>query len=451
MARDRDDSSSVPGAMASVRPNVASLLALHVQLDGSQWLTSGELQGMQLRQLGHVVRHANSTVPFHQQRFAAAGINVQADLSRELFERLPIMTRSDVQSQGEALRSGAMPPGHGYTVRGETSGSTGRPITYWGTGLTQLYWNACTLRDHRWHRRDFSAKLAAIRKDMSEALRPSWGPPADLVFQTGSCATLNLATDLDAQLDWLQRQAPAYLITAAYNLYWLARRALQRGLKLPSLREVRAYGGALPADARAVFREAWNVPLVDVYTAEEVGYIALQCPDHEHYHVQSENVIVEILDDSGQPCRPGEIGRVVLTTLHNFAMPLIRYEIGDYAESGAPCSCGRALPVISRILGRQRNILTLPDGRQRWPSFPSEKWSHAAPVRQIQLVQTSRDHIEIRVVAERTLQNGEREKLIGALQGCLGHTFAMEIVEVAKIPRSASYKFEDFISEIATP
>jgi len=360
------------------------------------------------------------------------------------------MNRSDVQILGEALLSSKVPAGHGRITKGETSGSTGTPITYYGTELTQFFWDACTLRDHFWHGRDVTAKLAAVRKNMKDAVLPSWGPPVDILFRTGPAATLDINSDLDAQLEWLQVQAPAYLITAAHNLYWLARRSLERGIVLPNLRQVRSFGGVFPDDARRVIREAWNVPLVDVYTAEEVGYIALQCPECEHFHVQSENLIFEILDESGEPCQPGDIGRIVLTTLHNFAMPLVRYDIGDYAEAGAPCACGRGLPVITRILGRQRNLLTLPNGRRHWPSFPSEKWSHAGPIRQLQLVQQSLDHIEVRVVAERVLNEGEKVKLVSALQNCLGHPFNMSVRELADIPRAASHKFEDFISEVVS-
>ena len=128
-------------------------------------------------------------------------------------------------------------------------------------------------------------------------------------------------------------------------------------MRLPGLREVRTLGEASTPDLRALCREAWGVPLVDVYSAEEVGYIALQCPEHEHYHVQAESVLVEILDERGAPAPPGETGRVVVTDLHNFAMPLVRYEIGDYAEVGEPCACGRGLPVLRRIVGRVRNML----------------------------------------------------------------------------------------------
>ena len=123
-------------------------------------------------------------------------------------------------------------------------------------------------------------------------------------------------------------------------------------------------------ELRAACRDLWGVPLHDVYSANELGYIALQCPESEQYHVMSECALVEVIDGDGRPCRPGETGRLVLSSLHNYAMPLLRYEIGDYAEVGDQCPCGRGLPLLNRIAGRERNMLVLPDGRQHWPTCP---------------------------------------------------------------------------------
>ena len=424
-------------------------LAILFQLEQSQWWPPHLLEQHQLSQFGLVLRHAWNTMPFWRERLAAHGCEPRGAVTRDWLARLPILSRSDVQAGGESLLCRNVPPQHGRVVSGETSGSTGRPIHYFGTELTQFFWRTGTLRDHSWHSRDLRGKLAAIRPKMLQAELPGWGPSSDAVFRTGKCVTYPIGTDLDTQLDWLQREAPDYLLSNAYNVYWLARRSIERGIALAGLREARCYGGTFPEDAGETVRRAWGVALTDVYTAEEVGYIALQCPEHRQYHVQSENLIVEILDDRGEPCPPGAIGRVVLTTLHNFAMPLIRYDIGDYAEAGAPCRCGRGLPAMARVLGRQRNILTLPDGRRRWPSFPSSKWSHIAPVRQLQLTQKSPQRILVRFVADRELAQQESEELLGALRHCLGHPFAMEFERVPEIPRSASYKFEDFVSEIA--
>ena len=442
--------SSLPGAVWPAIPGQesAGLLALQFQLEQSQWLAPQRLRELQFRQLEALLRHAHDTVPYHRERWRGLYDPGRA-LAPDGYSRVPLMNRRDIQSQGEKLLSQRVPAEHGRVMKGETSGSTGSPITFYSTDLSQFYWNGCTLRDHFWHRRDFSGKLAVIRKGVPQATLPSWGLPMELVFQTGPGATLDLGADIDTQLEWLQREQPDYLLSYPSNIAELARCSIEQGIRLARLREVRAIGEAMAPQTRKLCREAWDVPLTDAYSSQEAGYLALQCPGHEHYHVQSESVMLEILDEQGAACAPGETGRVVLTTLHNFAMPLIRYEIGDYAEAGAPCPCGRGLPVITRILGRQRNMLTLPDGRRRWPSFPSEKWSYAAPVRQLQIIQRTRERIEIRVVPERALSDGERARFIGAMQDCLGHAFILDLREVAEIPRSASLKYEDFISEIA--
>ena len=142
---------------------------------------------------------------------------------------------------------------------------------------------------------------------------------------------------------------------------------------------------------------------------------------------------------------------MVLTPLHSFAAPLLRYEIFDRAVVGGPCVCGRGLPVLTAILGRERNLLTLPNGRRVWPSFPSAAWTHVAPIRQIQMVQRSLQDIEVRCVVERDLEPAERDALSAALVGALGHPFRFAILRVDAIERGPSGKYEDFRSELGRP
>jgi phenylacetate-CoA ligase len=211
---------------------------------------------------------------------------------------------------------------------------------------------------------------------------------------------------------------------------------------------VRTYGEICSEEVRKVSEEAWGTEVKDLYSTQEVGYIALQCPDHTHYHVQSESVFVEVLDENAQPVLPGCIGRVVVTPLHNFTMPLIRYVIGDYAEVGKPCSCGRGLPVLNKILGRKRNMLILPDGRQFWPSFPSEAWSMDGKVLQLQLVQKNTDLIVARIVAVEKLTEKEEQTFVSNLCERFSYPFVITIEYVSDIARSAGGKHEDFMSEI---
>jgi phenylacetate-CoA ligase len=161
-------------------------------------------------------------------------------------------------------------------------------------------------------------------------------------------------------------------------------------------------------------------------------------------------VVVEVLREDGTPCQPGEVGRVVVTSLHNFAMPLIRYEILDYAELGAPCPCGRSLPVLKRILGRTRNLLTLPDGSRYMPKTTGAtvQASQVAPVEQIQVIQHSVELVEIKLAVARPLHPAEEQQVIGIFQEALGHPFTIQLTRVDHIPRSAGGKFEDFISHV---
>ncbi|MCP5297083.1 MAG: phenylacetate--CoA ligase family protein [Zoogloeaceae bacterium] len=424
----------------------AHLQALLFQMERSQWLPEESLRERQFGQLKLLLRHACSTVPHYAEMLR--GIDTDG-FDRDSFSALPLLTRKTLQSGFESLQSTAVPSGHGAVVQGQSSGSTGMPVRFLQTAVTQFFWNALTVREHLWQQRDFSGKLAAIRIKMKEGSWPDWGLPVAALFRTGPGATLNVRTDVERQLAWLVREDPDYLITHASNLHALAELSLKQGVRLPRLRQARTYSEALRPDLRETVRAAWGVQIADGYSCEEAGNIALQCPRHEHYHIQSENLLVEILDEAGRPCAPGETGRVVITTLHNFAMPLIRYELGDYAEVGEPCECGRGLPVLTRILGRRRNMVVLPDGRRHWPSMPSTMWHAVAPIEQFQVTQTGIGSLEVKYVMGRPLSQEEIAGLEQALAERFSHAFDIVWQRVDAIERGQGGKYEDFISLLA--
>jgi phenylacetate-CoA ligase len=345
--------SALPGVAwpAITGPQEATALALQYQLERSQWLSPADLRALQLRQLDALVRHAWLTVPFYRWQWHGSYRSADA-LDHERFERLPLLTRESLQHEFEELRSKAPPAAHGAISDSRTAGTTGRPVRALKTALTHLWWQVLMLRDHLWRRRDFDGTLASIRAGLEEREAQGWEPVTRMLAATGRSVALGLPASVDAQLEWLRRHAPDYLQTSPANAAALARASIEHGIRFPALREVRTSGEPVSAETRALCREAWGVPVTDLYGADEAGCIALQCPAHEHYHVQSESVLVEVLDAKDRSCSPGMVGRVVVTTLQNFAMPLVRYDIGDLAEVGDPCPCGRGLPVLRRIAGR---------------------------------------------------------------------------------------------------
>jgi phenylacetate-CoA ligase len=425
-----------------------SLLALQFQLEQSQWYAAGRLRQLQLGQLRQLLQHAAGTVPFYRKCFATAGFDPAA-LTPESFARLPLLTRHDIRNSGAALISGSPPADHGRTLEFHSGGSTGEPVKTFGNELTHFFWGALQLRDHLWQRRDVSGTFAVIRTRITEARQPDWGPPVSTVYESGPSFLIDIGRDVREQLARVREIDPDYLMTHPTNLRALAAESLAQRAPLPALRQVITFGEALPPALRALVRDAWGVELKDVYSAEEVGYIALQCPEHPHYHVQSENLLVEVLDDDGRPCTPGEIGRVVVTTLHNFTMPLIRYVLGDYAEVGGACACSRGLPVLTRVMGRSRNMVRLPDGSRHWPTFSPEEWVHIAPARQFQVAQVGREEIELRLVLDRPLAAAQEQQLAATFRRLLRHPFHVSVRRVAHITASTRHKFEDFVCELA--
>lgn len=437
----------------------AALLAMQFQLERSQWWPPETLRAQQFRQLSALLRHAMATVPYYHRRFADLKLDLTRgpvrDIDEELWSRIPHLTRRDIQEAGDGLTSDKVPASHGKVATISTSGSTGMPVTTKSTHLTQFFWLSFTLREQLWHQFDLTAKLAAIRFGRgNQAAYPKgasmkgWGPATDAVFATGSACLLSITTPVDQQMEWLQRQDPQYLITYPSNLAALLAYCRDKKLQLPGLRLVETLAEILHPDVRAACREVWGVKVVDMYSSQEVGYMALQCPEHEHYHVQCENVLLEVLDEEGRPCRPGETGRVVVSSLHNYATPLIRYSVGDYAVVGEPCSCGRGLPVLKRVLGRARNMLTLPSGGQMWPYFGGDTFASVAPVSQYQIVQTSPTALEVKVVPTRDLTPDDEGRIREVIEGEVGKGFTISFSYHREIGRSKGGKFEDFRSEI---
>ena len=427
----------------------AAVLALQYQLEQSQWWPPETLVEHQLRQLELLLVHTARTVPFYRGRLdALAGLG-RGELTMDAWRRLPVLRRTDIQEAGAALVSRRLPRDHGQSVEVSTSGSTGRPITVKGTAVTGLFFRALSLRYHLWHGRDFSGRTAKIArlnpsaaKDEAGHKRATWVPG----YPSGPFVEFDVSRPVAEQLAWLEAENPAHLVTYPSNLLSLLRHCEKKEVRLPALRGVATLGEVLEPEVRAACERVWGVPVGDSYSAQEVGIIALQCPESPHYHVQSESVLAEILDGDGKPCAPGGTGRLVVTDLHNFAMPLIRYEIGDYAEVGEACSCGRGLPVLNRIVGRTRNMLTLPTGDKIWPSFPENQMMPIAPIRQFQIVQLSLEKVSARFAIARALTEDEEQRLKEFLIGCLGHSFELDLVYVDEIPRPAGGKYEDFVS-----
>ena len=268
--------------------------------------------------------------------------------------------------------------------------------------------------------------------------------PVEVLYSSGPASAIHIAQPIAAIARWLQAFDPHYLLVSPT----VAAAVLEQlGERPPALEEVRFAFEPVPAELERTLELRWGVRCSDLYSAGEVGHIAFRCREQARLHVQSENVLVELLDDDDQPTPPGMLGRVIVTSLHNFATPLVRYELGDYASSGDACACGRSSPVLAEVRGRVRHLARRPDGTTYWP-VALKRIGAVAAVRQCQYVQTGLDAIEIRLVLERPLTLQEADRVCELARLALGYPYRIELVPVASLPPGPGGKFEEFLSAL---
>jgi len=431
----------------------ATLAALAHHLEVSQWIPREHLERLQLAQLASLAAHCERHSPHFRLRLRENDLR-PADLGEPGgLARLAPLTRRRIQRAGGHLFCVEVPEGHSPLAEGNTSGSTGEPVKVKRTAISRMHWYAMTLREHFWFGRDFREPLTAIRANLRDYEEiDTWGAPVSLLFPSARSQGIPIRTPIAEQADLLERFRPGSLIVLPGNLAALTDEFRRRGRKLPGLMHIRSLGETLTPFVREAAREWFGARVEDNYSSQEVGNIAVECPDSDLYHVMAETLLVEVVDDAGRACQEGEIGRVLISDLSNFASPLIRYEIGDYAEVGPPCPCGRGLPTLRRIVGRARNLIVKPDGTRHWPMVGFARFREVAPVSQYQLIQESPLMIEVRLVCERPPTPAEEDALRDVILSALGFPFALRLSYFPdRIPPSASGKYEEFICRVPAP
>jgi len=429
----------------------AAIAALVAGLQASERLPLAAIEAGQGEQLARLAAHHVRHSPAFRARLAAAGVAPETLASVARLRVLPPLSRQQLQAAGQGFFAAQVPGGHEPVGEVTTSGSTGEPVKLKKTAVGRLFWAACTIRDHLWHGRDFAGRMTSIRPYNPHVEMEDWGFPVANLFATGKAQAMPGTTGIEEQIVAIDHFQPQHLLCFPSNLKALADRWAARPEGRPaSLRHVRTVGEMLSLDLRAHLARVLGLPIEDNYSSQEAGIIALQCPVGELYHSMAESLVVEVLDEQGRACAEGEVGRVVVTDLHNFAAPLFRYEIGDYAEVGGACSCGRTLPTLRRVLGRRRNLLMKADGSRFLPRAGFETFDEIAPIQQYQVIQHALDDIEFKLVSAEMLSPAQADALAATLRQALGGYVGRIRVEQSRerLPESRAGKFEDFICKV---
>jgi len=368
-------------------------------------------------------------IPFYRERFNSV-MPRPGDL-----ERLPVLLRAEVPVLSNAVQAMHGSRG-GLVVTNRTSGSTGMPVVFCFDARHQASRFAARaryLRENGWNPLQRSAWLMSTNMDSTDA----WFIKHANLFGAKFASHIG---DLEQQAEWLREHDPFYLYAFPANLDGLARVFEARRWRLKSLRKIFSGSEVLEDSLRERARRVFGVDVRDNYGSTE-AFLAWECPSGR-YHVNSEHVFLEIVDESGHPASPGVMGRVLVTTLQNHLMPLVRYEIGDYAVAvEGSCRCGRTLPLIGQILGRAVNLFI--DGRGNrfvpWPLF--RPLGNRTWITQFQVVQRGIGRYLVSFVSNRDLSLSDTAEIGRHFDAITGGPTTIEFERLEQLRRAPSGKF----------
>jgi phenylacetate-coenzyme A ligase PaaK-like adenylate-forming protein len=421
-----------------------------ITLRETQFATAQAFGAYQLDLLEKIVRHAHDQVPFHRDRLAPLFRGER--FLTDNWHDVPLMTRDDIRAQGPALYAPPDPSPSGKFVEDTTTGTTDMPLHYRQSDFVVIASQCQTERMLEVHGIDRTAHKAIIRVGPDKAPYPLGrsGTGWNLTFPWARTSELDIRTTIANQAEWLLRRRPKYLMTYSSNAAAIARTLAAQGAKL-DLAAVLTVGETVTEESREEVKRGFGCPIIDSYGSMEAGYLAFQCPAGGGYHLCAESTLVEVVDVDGMPAPAGSLGRVVLTSLYNYAMPFIRYAIGDYAVAAeGPCACGRTLPRLASIAGRSRNVFTFADGSQRAPWNWRTVLLKRFRARELQIVQTALDVIELRYVPLEGIAPPDAAWIAALGKEMIHPAVTMKAVAVEQIPRAPSGKIEDCIS-LVTP
>jgi phenylacetate-CoA ligase len=411
---------------------VAARLAVAMR---SQWWSAQRIRAHQNHALIRMMRHAASNVPFYQR----LDLNAGTILSAADIRRFPVITKRDVQRSPESFLAAGIAPAELHSSR--TSGSSGQPMT--------------TYFDHRaWLLTKYVLKMRRIvatagvpllkrvliisgeapeRLDASLASAPSG---FGVIF---SQKRLSVHTPPEQNIAALARYRPHAIYAFPSYLIELIATAERLTLALPKIETLYTSSEVLTHAARQRIESSFCGRLYDVYGSTEFKEVASQC-HHGRYHLNFESVYVD-----AQP--PGVPAPVVLSTLCDFAMPLLRFDIGDHATFGADaCPCGRASAHMLEFTGRESDMITLPSRRRVSRCVLTNVMDSEESILQYRIVQSQADAFRLDVVVRTPGQSGHwRARVCAELARLVGEPVGFTVREIDELERAPSGKRSVFI------
>ncbi|RLJ65140.1 phenylacetate--CoA ligase family protein [Sulfurisoma sediminicola] len=406
--------------------------ALLDELLRNQTLTREQLLHKQREDLAAIIVFAAANSDFYAAHLA--GRNAIADL--------PILTKDDVARHRDALL--VRGPARAGALLGYTGGSTGQPLAFWWDRTKHELMRAGMMRSYMgsgWRPGERIVNFWGAAQDIrGGGLRRRYG-----AWVSGETTLAAREFDEGRLAQWaafIQAYGPVLLQGYASILAALAHHMLRRRIAPPAtLRGIYSTAEVLTDEQREAMERAFGCKVFNQYGSREIPNIACECR-RGNMHVFSDMVFLESADGDGAP-------RLLVTSLTNRLMPMIRYDIGDSGrlrEGG--CDCGWPFPLMEMGMCRQNDLIRTRDGRLIHPSFFNGLLYGTDGIRAYRFVQRAPDHMVLDLVADPPLSRAAEEAMRGKIGRELDAPMTLAINYVDAIPRTASGKHRFVVSEL---
>lgn len=365
-------------------------------LDAEQFLGDAEMQRLQLNRLRAIVEYAIANSTWYRDQFDKVGFSLKELRSLEDLVKIPVTTKQDIRNNLSQFISKEYDQSELVTAK--TGGSTGVSLNLYFDRLCQKKRNAAQNMSDGWAGWRPGDQVAALWGNPPNPLSLKKKLRSKLLERMIYLDTMRLNPEsIQAFYDECLAAAPQTLFGHAHSIYLFAKMCRELGLLGLTFEGVISTSMMLLKHERELIEQVFHVKVFNRYGCEEVGLIASECDQHDGMHINASHVLVECLDDEGNPVPYGEPGKIVVTDFNNRGMPLIRYRVEDVGVlTQEKCTCGRQTTLLKRLEGRVADFLIDTNGTLvGGVSLVERTLTKVSGVEQMQLVQQSRDEITV--------------------------------------------------------
>jgi len=406
-----------------------------LELRNNLFLDPAKLRELQWRKLKTLVKHSYENVPFYHRKFDHAGIKPEHITGFEDLSKIPLTTREELQRLPLGTVT-ARDIDIEQCEKTTTSGTTGTPLTLILDRESVECGNAMWIRALERDGLKNRDKMAVIR-------HPGYFPKVHWFQRIGIRPRKNISAldNTERQITVLEKYCPQAIKGYSSSLWEIARTLEHRPHQIKP-RLTFSGGELMSSQARKSITTSFDTEVFDNYGTTEFSLIAWECKEHIGYHINTDSLLIEFLDGTGESVLEGKKGAVVCTGLHNYAMPLIRYKGDDIAvPMDVQCPCGVKLPLLKGIEGRQSDLLITLDGRSisPWRFFPYPFDDYAGII-QFTITQERRDRIVFRLVLEDTFDMSRLDEARQRIKDLFGEEMQIDFRIIDKFDREKSGK-----------